>query len=156
MPAPRFTIVQLFLAATLVALLLGLFTAADRLGPGNEIRQLLFSPNGNLVAARYQTGMVRVWRLDGEQARLVAQEFGVRRLPPKHNEWLMESMYFADDGWLIKIESHQMSRRVALRRLDLSTGKVTDIGELPIRFAQQWNSAVAADRVYVSDWGTGN
>src|SRR5947209_1794977 len=103
MPAPRFTIVQLFLAATLIALLLGLFTAAARLGPQDKVCQLCFSPSGNLLAARYESGAVGIWRLNVEQPRLIARAFGVPPTNTVGGHWLMECIYFVDDDRLIKV-----------------------------------------------------
>jgi WD40 repeat protein len=147
----RFSISQLLLAATLIALIIGLFTAANRLGPRDNVCQLCFSPSGKLIAARYQTGIVRVWRLVGDHPRLVARAFGQPPLPLKGSPWLMECIYFADDNRLLKAESHQLKQQVVVRELDLATGKISEALRLPIRFAQQWNAAVSG-----GDWGTGD
>lgn len=152
----RFTISQLLLAATLIALVIGLFTAAKRLGPRDVVGQLCFSPNGKLIAARFQSGVVRVWQLDGDQPRLVARAFGDSPLPSKHGEWLMEGIYFADDNRLLKVESHQLKRQVVVQELDIRTGKLSEVLRLPIQFAQQWNVAVSGEWLYVGDWGTGD
>src|SRR4029079_7142937 len=72
----RFSILQLLLASTLVALVLGLVTSAWRASQYQAIEQICFSPSGNALAARYSGGGVSVWRLDQGSPKLVARAPG--------------------------------------------------------------------------------
>jgi hypothetical protein len=155
MRLPRFTTLELLLAATLIALMLGLFTAAWRHGAPDEICQFCLSPGEKHLAARFKSGHVRVWRIDGVRPRLVARAFGTAPKPKEHH-WLMECMYFVDDDRLLKLESYQLNRRVNVRELNLASGKVTDILQIPQPFAQQGWVAVDSSRLFIAQWGTPN
>src|SRR5262249_52836919 len=124
------------------------------IGSPDPIRQFCFSPSGKLLAARYDSGKVSVWRLDLNQPRLVARAFGTPTLYDRRNQWLMECMYFVDDNRLLKLESHQARNRVDVRQLDISTGKVTDVLQLPQQFVQQGWVAAKANKLYVTEWNT--
>jgi len=64
MRIPRFTILQVLLVATLIALLLGLFTAMHREQPDDGMCLFSFSPDGNQLAVLHGNGTVRVWQLE--------------------------------------------------------------------------------------------
>src|SRR5262245_59553679 len=100
MRLPRFTTLQLLLAAALVALVLGLFTASWRASVYQQINQIAFSPSGKFLAAKYSGGAVQVWRLDSGRPRLVAQAFG----GPALLGYDASSIQFVTDERLLKLE----------------------------------------------------
>ena len=111
MRLPRFTIMQLLLTATLVALVLGLFTTAWRAGGPRFIDRFCFSLSGKFLAARSSTGVVQVWRLDEDQPRLILRESAFDLPHPKNdNQWLMECMCFLDDGRLLLFDGGIVQR----------------------------------------------
>src|SRR4051812_46304457 len=93
MRLPRFSILQLLLAATLIGLLFGLFTSARRERPYDGVYYFSFSPTGKRLAVLYGNGTVRVWQIDSARPRLVAQDFGER----PRNMLEIEAMNFLDD-----------------------------------------------------------
>src|SRR5436305_263823 len=153
MRLPRYSVLQLFLAATLAALLLGLFTSAWRAGVPANVVQVRFSPNGKLLAARYERGTVKIWSLADRQPRLIDQVFQRPMLPREGNQHFYESIFFLDDSRLIKISdglvSYSMSP-VRVREFDLATGKTRDALRLDFPFAQEHSAAVAGNRLYLS------
>ncbi len=156
MRLPRYSIRQLFLAATLVALVLGLFASAARIGLPDSICQFCFSPSGKHLAARYESGTVHVWQLDQDEPRLVAQAFGTPRLPATGAQWMLEALYFVQDDRLLKLESDQAGSRVNVRELEIATGKVSEVLQIPQQSAQQQWVTATADRLYVTQWSTNN
>src|SRR4029453_15946607 len=100
MRLPRFTILQLLLAAALIALVLGLFTSAWRVSTYQRIEQVDFSPSGELLAARYSGGAGPVWRLENGPPKLIAQAFGRVQLLG----YDMGKIHFVTDDKLLKLE----------------------------------------------------
>src|SRR5262245_61494694 len=96
----RFSILQLLLAATLVALVLGLITSAWRATQYQAIEQVCLSPSGNYLAARYSGGGVAVWRVDQGAPRLAARASGRLEL----FSFDFGSIHFVTDDKLIKAE----------------------------------------------------
>src|SRR5436305_12213874 len=120
----RFSILQLLLAATLVALVLGLVTSAWRATQYQAIEQLCFSPSGNYLAARYSGGGMAVWRLDNGGPKLaarVAGKFGLLN-------FCFGSIHFIADDTLLEAESPLGSAAggVQIRTLNPQTRQLTN------------------------------
>src|SRR5262245_19191872 len=150
MRLPRFTILQLLLAATLIALVLGLFTSAWRVNTYHRIEQLAFSPSGNLLAARYSGGALQVWRLDGGRPRLIAQAFGRAQLLGYDTS----TMHFVSEDRLLKLECDFVGAGpgTRVRELTVSTRKIRELGQFAGVQFMPTLVAVSADHVYLTDW----
>src|SRR5439155_18057237 len=156
MRLPRFTTLQLLLAATLVALLLGLFSSAWRIGAPHFVERIYFSPSGKRLAVRLSTGAVQIWQVDQARPRQVAKAFGTPPLPRGGHPEMLECAYFIDDTRLLKLESDQQRSRVTVREMEVTTGKVSEVLQIPLKFAQQLYVAANESRLYVAGWGTNN
>lgn len=150
MRLPRFTILQLLLAATLVALVLGLVTASWRVNSFHHIEQVAFSPGGTLLAAKYSGGAVQVWRIGGSRPRLVAQAFGRARLLGFDSS----TIHFLSEDKLLKLEPEfsagGMSTR--LRELTISTREVREAGRIAGQHAYPGFQLAGGKRVVYIDW----
>src|SRR4030095_9842228 len=119
---PRFTTIQLLLVAALCALLLGLATTSWRASNYAQVTAVTFSPSGKSLAARFLTGIVRVWQLDSGRPRLsvefLAQESSYGTLNAQ--------LSFVDDTKLLEIECEETdspSTQAFLHTVDVITGK---------------------------------
>ncbi len=148
----RFSILQLLLAATLVALVLGLVTSAWRATQYQAIEQLCFSPSGKLLAARYSGGGVRVWRLDNSGPRLVARVPGKLALL----SFSFGSIHFVADDRLLVADTPVGSAGggIQVRTLNPQTGQFA--GSLRVNALTPWMGvqAASADRLLLSDWSS--
>jgi WD40 repeat protein len=151
---PRFTTLQLLLIAALCALLFGLATTSWRVGDYAQVNAICYSPSGNRLAARFKSGIVRVWNVEaGQPSR--DTDINVR------NPWAQlgfEQLSFIDDHSLLDIELGQLSASNkedgVIRRIDLRTGRT----ERLIKFdASQFlaNFAAAGDTVALVTWPQG-
>ena len=150
MRLPRYSTLQFLLAATLVALVLGLITSAWRASKYQSIEQVCFSPNGEHLAARYSGGGVVVWRLDKSDPRFIARAFG----HPGIFNFNLNSIHFVTDDKLLNVETQWTSVNpgTQVRKLDLKTRQVTDqvrIDSQPMLASAQ---AATAERLLLSDW----
>jgi hypothetical protein len=148
----RFSILQLLLAATLVALVLGLVTSAWRATQYQAIEQLSFSPSGNYLAARYSGGGMSVWRLDSGAPRLVAQASGKLGLLSFH----FGSIHFIADDKLLETETSLGSGTggIQIRALNPQTRQLT--AGIRVNALNPWMGvqAATADRLLISDWSS--
>src|SRR5262245_49493151 len=121
----RFSMLQLLLAATLVALVVGLLTSGWRASRYQYITQVCFSPSGQYLAAYYSGGAVQVWQLDQGRPRMVARVFGRAGL----FNYEMGSIHFVGDDKLLKVETQFGSLKpgVHVRQLDIPSRQVTDL-----------------------------
>jgi len=154
MRLPRFTVSQLLLAATFFALVLGLFTSAWRAASVQAIQHVCFSPSCKFFAASYSDGMVRVWRMDGNRARLVLRAFAGERDPFYERSYI----HFEDDNRLIRLDKPWHHTHVAREFvIDLAAGKVSDprlLSRSEIRergLAAPWEFKVSTDRSKVAE-----
>src|SRR5262245_4637011 len=149
MRLPRFTTLQLLLAAALVALVLGLFTSAWRVHVYQQIEQICFSPSGKLLAAKYVSGAVQVWRLDSSQLRLVGQAFSQNNLLGLEQS----TIHFLADDKLLKVESDfggtGMSTRVW--QWDLNSGDVTSWMQIANCLAWPYAQGASTERLFIID-----
>jgi WD40 repeat protein len=147
---------QLLLVATLVGLMTALFTAAWRAGVPATVAQVCFSPNGKLLAARYSSGSVTVWTLDGGKPHFIARVFQQPVLPATGHQEFYESIFFLDDSRLIKLSdglvSYSMSP-VRIREFDVATRKQRDVMRTPINYTQEGFAGAAKNRLYLADYG---
>src|SRR5262245_20775287 len=120
----RFSILQLLLASTLVALVLGLVTSAWRATQYQAIEQVCFSPNGNYLAARYSGGGVAGWRLDQGVPKLVSRVSGKSGFL----SFSFGSIHFVADDRLLVAETPFGSAggSIQVRTLNLQTGKLAN------------------------------
>ncbi|MEX2173412.1 MAG: hypothetical protein WD872_03565 [Pirellulaceae bacterium] len=145
---PRFSTLQLLLAAALCALLLGLFTSAWRASDFAQVTAVRFSPDGKHLVARYQSGSVQVWNVES-RPRLSARLTG-RGL----YGYEAEGVHFAGDAELVDIDQRFGSGGQPLatvRTVDLRTSAVTS------RFSFVATNYVgvyeaAGDTVAIADW----
>jgi WD40 repeat protein len=149
----RFSMLQLLLASTLVALVVGLLTSGWRASRYQYIAQVCFSPSGQYLAAYYSGGAVQVWRLDQGRPRLVARVFGRAGL----FNYEMGSIHFVGDDKLLKVETQFGSLKpgVQVRQLDIPTRHVTDVAFIESTSPVPLALAATADRLLISDWNTG-
>lgn len=147
----RFSILQLLLVATLVALVLGLVTSAWRASNYQSIEQVCFSPGGQYLAARYSGGAVEVWRLDASRPRLTARAFGRQGL----FDVQFSSIHFVADDKLLKIDSQMFpTGGVKVRQLDLNTRQISDAIEIHPSSALDYAHAATSERLVLADWNT--
>src|SRR5262245_58860189 len=148
----RFSILQLLLASTLVALVLGLVTSAWRATQYQAIEQVCFSPNSNYLAARYSGGGVAVWRLDQGGPKLVA------RVPGKFDflSFSFGSIHFITDDKLLVAETPFGSAggEIQARTLNLQTGQLAN--PIQVNALTPWMGvqAATADRLLIADWSS--
>src|SRR4029450_6805607 len=153
MRIPRFTILQLFLAATLIALLLGLFTSARREKPDDGVCHFAFSPDGNRLAVLFANGCVRVWQINSGRPRLVAQAFGER----PRNMLEIEAMNFLDDQRILKVECAVDRGVTKVLKLDLRTQSVSEIMMCNTTLARTKDGQAAErERLFIGDFTTGD
>src|SRR5262245_49168045 len=150
----RFSILQLLLAATLVALVLGLVTSAWRASRYQAIQQVCFSPSGNHLAAHYNGGGVQVWRLDQRGPRLIARAFGQAGL----FFFDFGSIHFVTDDKLLKVETPFGSATpgTRVRQLDVNSREVADVIQIDSTYPYSFPVAHAAtaERLLLSDWNS--
>lgn len=122
MRLPRFTTLQLLLAAALCALLLGLATATWRASCYTQITALCYSPSGTYLAARYATGTIRVWKTESGRPRLTAE------IPLSNNRAcdVGQAPCFVDDTTLLDLQCQRVSPpatfEAAVRTIDVPSG----------------------------------
>src|SRR5436190_20733753 len=119
----RFSVLQLLLAATLVALIAGLVTSAWRASIYQSIEHVSFSPTGKYLAASYSSGAVQVWRLDQGRPRLVAKAFGRAGL----FNFDYGSIQFVSEEKLLKTDAILNPPGVRVRLLDVASRRVADV-----------------------------
>jgi hypothetical protein len=146
----RFSILQLLLAATLVALVLGLLTSAWRASRYQSIEQACFSPSGEYLAARFSGGGVFVWRLDKSGARLIARAFG----KPGLFYFDLGSIHFVADDKLLNIESQWAAGNFGthVQQLDLGKRQVADRLRIDSASIIPFSHACTADHLMLFDW----
>jgi WD40 repeat protein len=149
MRLPRFTTLQLLLAATLVALVLGLFTSSWRVSAFHHIQQVAFSPSGKLLAVRYASGAVQVYQLDAGRPRLVARAFGQSYLG-----YDASTVHWLDDDKLLKLEPNFDSADYVtrVRELTVSTRAVREVARLSGYQAFPGMQLAGGGRVLFIDW----
>lgn len=149
MRLPRFTTLQLLLAAALVALTLGLFTSAWRVHVYQEIEQICFSPNGKLLAGRYASGAVQIWRLDPPRPRLIGQAFAGNNLLG----FEQSTIHFIANDTLLKVETEIGGPAVSTSvwRWDLSRGEVVSWMQIAGCLAWPYGQAASPERLLIVD-----
>jgi hypothetical protein len=151
MRLPRFTILQMLLAAALVALILGLATSAWRTAKVAQITHLEYSPSGKYLAVKYSGGSIQVWDVSGARPRLTAQFTGSGFL-----NFDIGPICFADDSTLVDLQNSYSGNTYAsmIRTMDLKSGRAT-MGP-PIPF-MSYAPSLAAGRqtVALPDWTGG-
>jgi WD40 repeat protein len=114
---PRFTTLQLLLAAALCALLLGLGTASWRATSFAQVTAVKFSPGGQYLAAKYTTGAIQVWEVTGPKPQLAMQV--AASTPWNFSEG---KIHFADEHTLIDVVDAADGRRGHVISLDVRDG----------------------------------
>jgi hypothetical protein len=117
---PRFTTLQLLLAAGFCALVLGLATASWRSTSFAQVTAVGFSPGGRYLAARYASGFILVWDVSDSRPRRVASF-------ASSSPWAFASgLHFADDHTLVDVPTRWTGSAIEgeVRTLDLTTGRV--------------------------------
>ena len=151
MRLPRFTILQMLLAAALVALVLGLATSAWRTRRLAQIMHLEFSPSGKYLAAKYSGGSIQVWDLSGARPRLTAHL-------PADGFFMADvgHVQFADDATLIDLQNGWEGAGFVtqVRSLDLNTGRLSQGQSIPYS-AYAPSFAVAGTSLAIPNAGTG-
>src|SRR5262245_60774501 len=146
----RFSILQLLLAATLAALVMGLVTSAWRASKYQSIVQVVFSPNGKHLAALYSGGAVQIWRFDKDGPRLVARAFGQ---PGLLSFACGSRIHYISDSNLLKVQSDWMSRRdTHVQQLDVRSRQVTDVVTIDSAYPTWYSHAVSVERLVLCDW----
>ena len=151
MRLPRFTILQMLLAAALVALVLGLVTSAWRTKRLAQIMHLEFSPSGKYLAAKYSGGSIQVWDVSGARPRLTQHV-------PAQGLFSVDigQIQFADDDTLIDLQNEWADTGFAttIRSIDLKSGRI--IPGQPIPYSAYAPSFSAAGKVLaLPNAGTG-
>ena len=145
---PRFTTLQLLLAAALCALLLGLATGSWRASAYSQVTAVRFSPDGKYLAARYASSSIQVWDVSDARARRVA---AITSSSP----WAYDNsgLHFANNETLIDVPCRWNGVLVQgeVRTLSLASGS------LESRFACQTTAegmlyAAAGDTFACMDW----
>src|SRR5436190_512224 len=147
MRVPRFTTLQLMLAAALVALVLGLFTSSWRVSAYHRIEQLAFSPSGTHLAAKYSGGAVQVWNLDGSRPRVVAQS----RSGASLLDFDFGTVHFVTDDRLLKLESRFAEGQLVVRELIVSTRQVREVARFPLALMAPLFQAASDERLLLLD-----
>jgi hypothetical protein len=153
MRIPRFTMLQLLLAAALVALVLGLFTSSWRASAYQYIECVRFSPSGKYLAAKYGGGAVQVWRVDQGPPRRAALAFNRAFLG-----YDQSSIHFASDDRLLKLDLVSDPQGMATRvsALDLRSGETRELLRVPGYSYYESSLSHGGDRLAITDWNTGN
>jgi hypothetical protein len=148
---PRFTTLQLLLAAAFCALALGLATASWRSSVVTQVTAVGFSPGGKYLAARYASGFILVWDVSTPRPRRVASL-------ASSSPWVYDNLalQFADGQTLVDVSRHSTGTQITgeVRTLDVATGK------LQRRFAYKGAAegllfAASGDTVALVDWPAG-
>ena len=153
MRLPRFTILQMLLAASLVALVLGLATSAWRTNKLAQITHLEFSPTGRFLAAKFSGGSVQVWDISSPRPRLAANFPSQGFL----NNFDVGPLRFVDDTTLVDLRSRwsNTTYETIVRSLDLKTGRVTEGQAIP--FSAYVPSFAATRRsIALPNWSGGS
>jgi len=146
---PRFTMLQLLLAATLVAVLLGLAVSAADLSRTDAINHLCYSPNGEYLAAHYErSGMLRVWRLPSNGAPIQAwTSHSARRALSTR-----ESIFFLDNLRLLRVVTPYTSGSVGqVQEIDVVTGRIRFAKPVTTPWAGQEYAAASGNKLYLAD-----
>ena len=151
MRIPRFSTLQLLLAAAFCGLVCGLFTTAWRSAVHRQIDAIAFSPNGATLAARYSGGTFQAWRVETGAARLPMRTSMGRTWT---DEW--RPVRFADDDTLIDIQPNfrSGSPTVEVRAIDLRGAVLKGLLSLP-HLARSPPFAASGNRLAVGNWATG-
>jgi WD40 repeat protein len=148
---PRFTTLQLLLAAAFCALVVGLATASWRSGWLAQITAVGYSPGGKYLAVRYASGYIVVWDVSTPRPRRVSSM-------ASSSAWAYDAsgIHFADEDTLVDVLSRSNGTQVhgEFRTLDLTTGRVQK------RFDYHGTSAgllyaAAGDTVAIVEWPAG-
>src|SRR6266436_6642598 len=126
MRLPRFTTLQLLLAATLVALVLGLFMSAWRAQVVQECSGFCFSPGGEHLAILGARGGLQVWQIDTVRPRLIAHAYS--KQPRERFE--IDTMMFMDDNRVLKVEYDFIGDLVHVRQFATQTQRFSEITQL--------------------------
>jgi WD40 repeat protein len=142
MRLPRFTILQMLLAAALIALVLGLATSSWRTSRLASITSLEYSPSGKYLAAKYSGGSIRVWDVSSDRPTLVQHVPAHRLFGDDYSP-----IRFADDATLIDMQNAWSDAGFAtrIRSLDVKSGRLTT-GQ-PIPYGSYAPSFAASGRV---------
>ena len=147
---PRFTTLQLLLAAALCGLVLGLVTSAWRTAQYARITAIAFSPSGERLAARYSGGGFQAWKIGDSTPRLVAQ---TRMEQLFADDW--GPVRFSDEDTLIDIRTlyNPGKPAVEVRTIDLATSRIDRVMSLP---HIAWNPPFSAGngQLAVANWST--
>src|SRR5262245_188983 len=125
---PRFTILQMLLAAALVALVLGLATSAWRTAKLAQITHLEFSPSGKHLAAKFSGGSIQVWDVSSPRPRLAAN------FPAQgFMNYDVGPIRFVDDWELVDLQNRwsDTTYEAIVRSMDLKTGRITPGKAIP-------------------------
>jgi WD40 repeat protein len=147
---PRFTTLQLLLAAALCGLILGLVTAAWRTAQYARITAIAFSPSGERLAARYSGGGFQAWKVGDSSPRLVAQ---TRMEQLFADNW--GPVRFADDATLVDIRTvyNPGKPAVEVRTIDLATSRIDRVMSLP-HIAWSPPFSAGSGQLAVANWST--
>src|SRR5262245_41458264 len=148
MRLPRFTTLQLLLGATLVGLVMGLLTAAWSAGKPERIHHVCFSPSGKYLAAGYQDGIARVWRVDGNRPQLLAELYDDTRHVGADAGFIR--LHFINEERIVKIESDP-TRSIILRQFDLSSGRTSNLVSVGRHFVLRTWVTTGANHIYLPD-----
>lgn len=141
----------MLLAASLVALVLGLTTASWRTAKYSHITHLEYSPSGKYLAAKYSGGTIQVWDLSANRPRLTAQ-FASRGL----FDYNSAPIHFADETTLVDLENYWTGSAYAsaARMMDVRTGHLSR--SRPIAFGAYAPSIAArGDTLILPNWNVG-
>lgn len=116
---PRFTTLQLLLAAALCALLLGLGTASWRATDFAQVTAVAFSPRGQYLAAQYESGAIRVWSMSKGRPSQISQVEGVRT-----GWYATGGICFADEHCLVTARPRDSEDEYAIYAIDVPSGKM--------------------------------
>lgn len=152
MRLPRFSMLQLLLAAALCALVLGLLTASWRSSFYAQILSVRFSPDGKHLVAKYTNGSMRIWRLDSGNAKL-AVDF------PSKQVWAYEfsAPHFTDNHTLVDLQTTNAASGSAtrLRTIDVRTGTTSTPLPFPTGTFYTGLFAASSNVVAVVNWQAG-
>jgi hypothetical protein len=154
MRLPRFTMLQLMLAAALCGLVLGLATSAWRASRQAQVSHLAFSPSGKFLAAKYSGSSVQVWNVAGDRPRLAAhfpggQFFGF-------DFFDVNPIQFVGDTTLVDLQNRSSARgfETVVRKMDIAESEIDESPVLP--FPNYTPSfAFTGNTLVVSNWSSG-
>lgn len=121
---PRFTTLQLLLAAALCALLLGLATASWRATDFAQVTAVAFSSNGRYLAAGYESGAIQVWDISSGKLKRVSAITSCRS-----GTYWTEGFSFLDESHLIAARPNNALGIDILCCIDVRNGKVNPFAE---------------------------